>query len=366
MPIRFAFSTLSYPELSLAKAVEKAGELGFDGIELRTLGSGESPLRADPTRGDPADHARTLREAGIEPVCLSTSHALHHADEDAGARAVSQVEYAMDLAAALGCGRVRVMGHQAVAGEPLAATMQRIARRAAQLLDRGGDAGLELLFENGGPLARARPWWDLANTLDHPLLGMLWNQLSASAAGEGSVVWVPLLHTRLRVIRLRDAKKNAWATPVPPGEGDGELEQTIRHLCGIGFDGWLSLDYNRMLDPSLPEADAFLRDGRDRIRAWLEDFAEAKANPAAWAKKKAAALRAAAKAEGGGKAEKANKADKADKAAAGSSRPARRPASDNAEDAEQAKPPRGRPAQQPAGERPAAARSNPSQSKDEQ
>ncbi len=363
MPIRFAFSTLSYPELSLAEAVEKAGELGFDGIELRTVRGGESPPRADPAQGDPAAHARTLREAGIEPVCLSTSHALHHADEDAGARAVSQVEYAMDLAAALGCGRVRVMGHQAVTGEPLAATMQRIARRSAQLLDRAGDAGLELLFENGGPLARARPWWDLVNTLDHPLLGMLWNHLSALAAGEGAALWVPLLHTRLRVIRLRDAKKDAWATPLPPGEGDGEIEQTIRYLCGIGFDGWLTLDYNRMLDPALPEADAFLRDACDRIQAWLEDFAEAKANPTAWAKKKAAALRAAAKAEGAGKAAKT---EKAEKAAAGASRPTRRPASDDAGESAQPGAPRDRPDHQPAGERPAAARTNPSQSKEEQ
>ncbi len=97
MAIRIAFSTVACPDWTSAQVVEKAADMGYDGVELRTLGSGSTGLACDPALGDGAKMRRLFEDGGLTPVCLSTSVALHHSDASAAHRARSEVKSCLNL-----------------------------------------------------------------------------------------------------------------------------------------------------------------------------------------------------------------------------------------------------------------------------
>src|SRR5579862_7295833 len=67
-----AFSTVACPEWTLSRAMQGAAEYGFDGVELRTFGSGSRELACDPALTDPEKVRRLAADAGVQIACLGT------------------------------------------------------------------------------------------------------------------------------------------------------------------------------------------------------------------------------------------------------------------------------------------------------
>jgi len=53
MSIKFAFSTVACPDATLKQVAQKAKDMGYDGVELRTLGTGSAGLSCDPALSEP-------------------------------------------------------------------------------------------------------------------------------------------------------------------------------------------------------------------------------------------------------------------------------------------------------------------------
>lgn len=275
MALRLAFSTVACPDWTLERVVEQAKAMDYAGVELRTLGDGgggvtAARLACDPTLSDPAVVRRLFDGAGIVPACLSTSICLHHADTSAARTAMAQTTRAMELAAAIGCPAVRVFASTLRPGESRNAVIQRVAGRIAPLADKGGELGVELLFENAGSFARARDWWTMLNLAGHPLAGMCWNAANAAIAGEDPAVSVSVLHSRIRMAKVKDLTIGEGSGFKPLGEGDVAVENFFKRLMGIGFDGFVSVEWDRLWLPSLAPAEEALPAARKRIRDWLD------------------------------------------------------------------------------------------------
>ncbi|MCC5830116.1 MAG: sugar phosphate isomerase/epimerase [Phycisphaeraceae bacterium] len=306
MDRQLAFSTLSFPDRPLDRIIPAAPEMGYSGIELRTMAFGDpSAARAaasnwacEPADVDPHELAVRCTDARAIPLCLSTSISLHPADPFASSQAFSKLEYAMDLASRLGCRAVRAFVLQIDPGDNETKLVQRVARGMVRLLDRAVDQNLEIWLENAGGLSRARPWWHLANLIDHPLLGLIWNPLASLRAGESHAVSLPLLISALRMVRVADAVPPDLDEPAIPGQGGAEVHGLIKKLCGMGYQGWYAIEWNRYRYPHLTDAESVLTAASGWMGQQLEEIAESKTNPAAWGKKKLAALKAAAKADG--------------------------------------------------------------------
>src|SRR5688500_324809 len=170
MPIKLAFSTVACPEWTLEEVARKAQGMGYQGVELRTLGPGASALASDPALTDPDKIGRIFKAFGVEPVCLSTSVAFNHKDESAGRAAVWEAQAYVDMAAQIGCPYVRFFGYEVKPGDSRQGAMQRIAGRIGQLLEHAGDRGVQVLLENAGSFNTAKEWWWLFNLVDHPML----------------------------------------------------------------------------------------------------------------------------------------------------------------------------------------------------
>ena len=274
MAIKLAFSTVACPQWTTQEVVERAREMGYAGVELRTFGPGGGELASDPALADPAKMRDLFVQAEIEPVCLSTSVALDHRDSPARSSARQQVLDSLALASAIGCSAVRVFGYEVAPGVNRRAVIQNIVDQAAPLVEAASDLGVQILFENAGSFNHAKEWWWLFNILDHPLMGMCWNVANAAAAGEPPSVSVPCLNSRIRLAKGKDTRLGEGSGFVPLGEGTVGVEQYVKRLAGIGYDGFISVEWDRMWLPSLAPPEEYLPDAIGRIQVWLDQIAD--------------------------------------------------------------------------------------------
>ncbi len=276
MAIRLAFSTVACPQWPLSEVVRRAAEYGYQGVELRTLGAGSSGLASDPMLSETAKVADVFRGKGVEPVCLSTSISLHHRGLGELHRAKHDTLKAIDAAKAMGCPAVRVFGYEVSPGENRKSVLQRIAERARELADHAGEAGVQLLFENAGSLKVAKEWWWLLNLVEHPMVGLLWNvanSASADAADRGGWVSVPTLNSRIRLAKVKDAKIGEASGYLPLGEGNVGVRDFLHRLRGVGYDGYVSVEWDRLwLGDALAPAEQFLPGAAQTLKGWLDEI----------------------------------------------------------------------------------------------
>lgn len=270
--LKFAFSNVACPDWTLDKVVEQAAAWGYDGVELRTFGPDGGGLASDPAQQEPDHIRKVFEQAGLEPVCVSTSAALHHSEQSAAFRARQTSLDAIRLAAAIGCRRIRLFGNEAVPGQNRQMVLQQVASATAHLLETASENGVEVLFENAGSFNRAKEWWWLLNLVNHPLVGMCWNVANAAAAGESSGVSVPCLNSRIHLAKVKDTSVGEGSGFMPLGEGTVGIESFIKRLRGIGFDGAVSVEWDRLWFPALADAENVLPDALARLKGWaVED-----------------------------------------------------------------------------------------------
>jgi sugar phosphate isomerase/epimerase len=288
MAIKLAFSTVACPDWDLKKVAAAAKEYGYNGIELRTLGRDDSSLASDPWALDPAETAKVLAGEGIEPMCLSTSLSLHHSSYDASYKAVWQTVRSIELAAKLGCPAVRVFGNEVAPGENRRTVAPRIAAHVKQIIEQAGDHGVRLLFENGGSWCTARDWWLVFNLLDHPMPGLVWNVANAAAAGEGPAVSVNVVNSRIVIGKVKDTVVGEGSGFVPLGEGTADVQHFVKRLMGIGFDGYITFEWDKAWLPTLAPAEEVLPQARETLAGWIGQVKESEDAAAAKKAKRAA------------------------------------------------------------------------------
>ena len=299
MPISFVFSTVACPDWSIEKVATEARAMGYDGVELRTLGEGSTKLASDPALSDPAKIRDIFEASGIRPVCLSTSASLHDRDLGASKATYYEVIKHLELASKIGAPMVRIFGQKVEPNETRSVVLQRIASRVLPLAERAGELGIELLFENAGSFSVAKEWWWLLNLINHPMVGLSWNLATAAAADaaeRGGGMAVTMLHSRIKLVKVKDTKIGQGIGFTPLGEGDMNVPLFLKKLRGIGYEGPISVEWDRLWLPSLTPAEEYLPDALARLKKWNgeidELMAEGRKEAAKVANKKAPKTRA--------------------------------------------------------------------------
>jgi len=288
MAIKLAFSTVACPDWTIEKVVQQATEMGYEGVELRSLGADSSGLACDPALGDPDKIRALFRDGGIEPVCLSTSLSVFHPDKSVARDAFWSIKGSMELAKQIGCPFVRVFGHDLEPAMDRSTLIGRIADHVTSLVLVASDLGVGLLLENVGSMALAKPWWWMLNVVDHPMVGLSWNVANAAAGGEMASVSVPMLNSRIRLAKVKDTHVGEGSGFVPLGDGTVGIEKFVKRLLGVGYEGYISVEWDRLWLPSLAPAEEYLPDAQQRLKAWFDAIAEAEEKGRAAAAKVAA------------------------------------------------------------------------------
>ncbi|HLL89107.1 MAG TPA: TIM barrel protein [Tepidisphaeraceae bacterium] len=254
--IPLAFSTIACPAWDWAAVAARAKAVGYDGVELAAVPD------------DPATVRRLFTEAGVTIACVP-------GPGGAPARGswTDEVRRAIDTAAGLGCGLVRVRHVGTARGRSGSDAALALGDQLSAVADDAAAAHVTLLLQNTPSLGTARALWGVLDRVGHPRVAACWDALAAAGAGESPAVAVPTLNSRIQHVHVADATLGGGgaAAPVPIGQGQVPIETLIRRLQGIGYGGYVTLAW----DPAAwaapaGEAEAVLAHAVTALRAWTE------------------------------------------------------------------------------------------------
>lgn len=271
---RLAASTVACPDWPLDIVLPHLAMWGFEGVELRTFGAGDSRLACEPALTDPVKVRGLCDGHGVEIASVATSGRYDGrinppvvgqliGDPQACIRATKRdIDLAIDVEAPI----VRIFGFEIPRKERRGAAMKRIVDRIRLVCDHARNHGVRIALQNGGSFASAVELAELIDRVNSPQLGASYDVVAGVEADDDPVAAIELLGPMLLQARLGDFKGE---TPVAPGEGESQCKRFVEALVEADFNGWLVYEWPKLFLPDLDDADVALPRATEAVYAWL-------------------------------------------------------------------------------------------------
>jgi sugar phosphate isomerase/epimerase len=270
-PMRIAFSTLAFPDATLASAVSLGRRWGYAGVELRLI-DGEL---IDPSMSA-ADRARvmqTVTAAGLPVVAVDSSIRLT-SDDDPGPQLRRFLELASDWEAPL----VRVFGGPLAPAGPARQEQLRAAVRVLEssvpLARRLGVAiGVETHddFSASSVVAELLALFD-SEGADPEWVGAVWDSNHPYRVAESPADVYANLGRRILLAQVKDARRKPdgdWEL-VLLGEGEVPVREMLGLLAAGGYRNWISVEWEKRWHPEIAEPEIALPQHRRVLAEWME------------------------------------------------------------------------------------------------
>jgi sugar phosphate isomerase/epimerase len=261
--MKLAFSTLGCPHWELDRVAQAAVAYGYEGIELRAVG-GDLNLLGRPEFQPRAVEATRQRliDQNLSICCVDTSCTFDSRD---AAERGAQVEVAVkhcELAAALGAPLIRIFPDKIQAGAERAETRDNIAACLREVA-RHAPEGVRVGLETHGDFARGHVAAEIARLADHPNVALIWDVANARAAGDSIEESAREIAPYLGHVHLRDArpvKGHEHWLPVLAGQGAVSFAGAIEALQKLGYDHFISFEWEKYWHPEIEEPEVALPD----------------------------------------------------------------------------------------------------------
>ena len=262
---RIAFSTLAFPDASLATAVSLGRSYGYDGVELRLV---EGEL-IDPrmSQADRTAVKRTVEAAGLPVVAVDSSIRL--TDPEPGPDLRAFLELASEWEAPV----VRVFGGGLAEGGParwdgLAAAAQ-VLEAAAPVAER---VGVGIGVETHDSFSASATVAELLSMVDSPAVGAVWDSHHPHRMGERPDEIYRNIGERLLLAQVKDARRepqraDGWQL-VLLGDGEVPVREMLTMLAGGGYQGWISVEWEKRWHPEIESPEVALPQHLKLLRTW--------------------------------------------------------------------------------------------------
>jgi fatty-acyl-CoA synthase len=135
------------------------------------------------------------------------------------------------------------------------ADLDDVARRVEPLLE----ADVTVALETHDHFASALRTADLVGRVGHPRFAAIWDVHHPTRVGESPEQVADALGPAIRLVHVKDARRHGdqWEL-VPLGEGDVPVGGCLDVLCSSGYDGWLTVEWEKRWHPELAEPELAL------------------------------------------------------------------------------------------------------------
>jgi len=269
--VRIAFSTLAFPDATLASAVSRGRRWGYAGVELRLI-DGEL---IDPSISA-ADRARvkgTVAAAGLPIVAVDSSIRL--TDDDPGPQLRRFLELASDWESPL----VRVFGGTLAPGGPDPETRREQLRAAARVLESSvplaSRLGVAIGVETHDDFSASSAVAELLAMADPQWVGAVWDSHHPHRVGEEPADVYANLGGRILLAQVMDARRTTrgggddWQL-VLLGEGEVPVRQMLGLLAAGGYRNWISVEWEKRWHPEIEEPEVALPQHLALLARWME------------------------------------------------------------------------------------------------
>lgn len=252
--MKLAFSTLGCPDFDWTDIYTMAKDFGFSGIELRGLKSATFSIHARPFQEENLPETLAmLKSKHLEIPCLSTGCALK--DAERREETLAEIREYIALAHKLGTPYIRILGDltAAPAGE---VDDEVVLSALKELIPDAEQAGVTLLVETNGVYANTARLRDLLNRAESDNVAALWDiHHPYRFAGETPEETVQNLGAYIKYVHVKDSvMENGKVSYRLIGEGDLPIDDMVRTLNSINYEGYISLEWLKQYAPDLSDA----------------------------------------------------------------------------------------------------------------
>jgi len=244
--MRLSFSTRGWGNVPWEELVETAGDMGFAGVEPYDVLANEKFSG----KGAPFDSynlratARDLRSKGLQMPVLDTS-----IDISVEGDAVATVKQLVDIATQLGTEHVCVKGQHG--------TEDAVRAALDELVPYAKERGVILLVETSGIFGDTARLTEVLDDYATNYLAALWDvHHPYRDHGEDPSTTIKNLGAYVRHVHMRDSDDDGAYNLV--GEGTLPIDDVVRALASIDYDGFVSLEWKPEWMADLTDMDIIL------------------------------------------------------------------------------------------------------------
>jgi sugar phosphate isomerase/epimerase len=275
-PLRIAFSTLAFPDATLAEATALGRSWGYAGVELRLIDG--QLIDSSMSAAERVRVKQTIAAARLPIVSVDSSIILTAGESGAELRRF--LELANDWESPL----IRVYGGP-LAEEPGTRRTQmevaaRVLQEAIPLAER---LGVAIAIETHDSFSASSVAAELLAMVQSKWVGALWDTHHPHRIGERPAevyghIGPRVLHVQVKDARRSVAHKGGWQL-VPLGEGEVPVREIIRLLAAGGYGGYISVEWEKYWHPEIEGPEIALPQHLNVLQEWVKDLACEKGRP---------------------------------------------------------------------------------------
>ena len=295
--MRISGHTMGTPEYTLDEAIKLFAKIGLDGIEIIVQTDGYPcaiPFAA--TDEEILAVGEKVRAAGLKVAGLTPYLNLYNSlDEGERRKECDDLKRVIDMAKLLDAHFIRIYGGKFVDGETDedGKKLEALVRSMRECGEYAQKNDVKLCLENhfGTMTTSAKETMRVINAIDHPAVGVLYDQANiAFFPAEEYEEAIDLQKGKIFFVHCKDLVYRGGKPQKPkfnmvshineedrtvhsriPGEGILPWPKILKRLKEIGYDGWISLEYERRWQKiDLPDASVGMPKGANYIREILK------------------------------------------------------------------------------------------------
>ncbi len=233
--------TFSTPGLTLDENLDLVKQLGYDGLELRISVEHKHGVEFDTDAAARAVARRKSEDAGVPYCCVATS--CSYADPAITQQSVDDTRCAVDLAADIGCDRLRVFGGLYPDATSRQEAVDRVVTSLTSLTGHAQSRNVVITVETHDAWCDPDDMAAVMAQVDHPSIAVNWDIMHPVNRGGVTMDQAfDILRPWIKYVHYHDGKPKGDGKVDLCTVGEGIIDHTtaIARLREMNYDGYMS------------------------------------------------------------------------------------------------------------------------------
>ena len=267
--MKLTLNTLGAPAWTLEQTATNARAYGYAGVDLRLI-DGEV-ISLDSVRANRQRIKELFPVNELAVATLGTSVRLATREAQIRRATLEEGRAWIDVAAELQVPVIRFFAARNPPEMDLESSIQVVGEMLALLSERARQANVKIGVETHDEFASARTVARALAFAPSDVTGAVWDMWHTARAGESPRECVDVLRGRVINVHLKDARRTAdgWQL-VLLGEGDILVEDGLRSLQTIGYEGYISVEWEKKWHPEIAEPEVAFPQYMRMLRTYLQ------------------------------------------------------------------------------------------------
>lgn len=238
--MKFSFMSFSCPELGLGELLDLARRLGYDGVEPRVECKHAHGIELSLDAAGRAAARAMAAEKGVAYACVATSCV--YADPHKRPQMIDETRRYIDLAADIGCPRIRVFGGAIPQGISREQAIDGVVSALAAVAEHARSRGVAVCMETHDHWCNPADVAAVMHRVGSPFIQVNWDIMHPVRVAKVTMEQAfATLRPWIRHVHFHDGRTEGGKMElVPIGTGEIDHAAAVRLLNAIHWDGFMS------------------------------------------------------------------------------------------------------------------------------